>query len=84
MDAASIFLEKDKNMVGVGRKKPKKWAQKATKKMEEKGTVGSFTTVAHKAGYDSPLEYAKHVMAAPDEFSPSTVKKANFAKNVNA
>jgi hypothetical protein len=67
--------------VGMGKKK--KWAQKATAKMEKKGTVGSFTEIAHRAGYDSPLEYAKHVMAAPSAHSPSTVKKANFAKNVN-
>jgi len=65
---------------GMGRKK---WAQKATKKMEEKGTVGSFTNMSHRAGYDSPLEYAKHVMAAPSSFSPEKVKKANFAKNIN-
>jgi hypothetical protein len=68
---------------GLGRKKPKKWAQKASEKMEEKGTVGSFTKIAHSAGYDSPLEYARHVMAAPEKFDPSTVKKANFAKNIN-
>ena len=66
---------------GMGRKK--KWAQKASEKMEKKGTVGSFTTIAHKAGYDSPLEYAKHVMAAPSAHSKSTVAKANFAKNIN-
>jgi hypothetical protein len=67
--------------LGVGHKK---WAQKASKKMENKGTVGSFTAIASHAGYDSPLEYAKHVMAAPEgEFSPSTRKKAGFAKNIN-
>jgi hypothetical protein len=66
---------------GLGRKK--KWAQAASKKMKEKGTEGSFTKIAQSAGYSSPLEYARHVMAAPDEHSPSTVKKANFAKNVN-
>jgi len=60
-----------------------KWAQKASKKMEKKGTVGSFTKIASSAGYDSPLEYAKHVMANPSSHSPSTVKKANFAKNIN-
>jgi hypothetical protein len=65
---------------GIGRKK---WAQKATNKMEEKGTEGSFTKIAHRAGYSSPLEYAREVMAAPSEHSSETVKKANFAKNVN-
>jgi len=67
-------------MIGVAHKK---WAQKASEKMKKKGTEGSFTKLAHEAGYDSPLEYAKHVMAAPDNFSSSTVKKANFAKNIN-
>ncbi len=67
--------------VGVASKK--KWAQKASKRMEEKGTKGSFTKMASRAGYDSPLEYARHVMAAPEKYSPEKVKKANFAKNIN-
>ena len=61
-----------------------KWAQKANKRIEEKGTKGSFTKQAHSAGYSSPLEYAQHVMAAPEgEFSGTTRKRANFARNVN-
>lgn len=68
--------------LGIGHKK--KWAQKATAKMEEKGTVGSFTKTAHSAGYGSPLAYARHVMAAPEgEFSGTTRKRAGFAKNMN-
>ena len=67
--------------VGMGRKK---WAQKATKKMEEKGTEGLFTKKAHAAGYSSPLEYARHVMAAPSgEYDTKTRKEAGFAKNLN-
>lgn len=70
--------------VGAGSAHKRKWAQKADKKMEEKGTKGSFTKMADRAGYDSPLEYARHVMSAPEgEFSPEKRKKANFAKNVN-
>lgn len=66
---------------GMGRKK---WAQKATKKMEEKGTEGSLTRIAHHSGYDSPLEFARHVMAAPKgEYSTKTRKKAGFAANIN-
>ena len=62
----------------------KKWAQKASEKMEQKGTVGTFTKQSHAAGYSSPLEYARHVMAAPEgEFSPTTRKRAGFAKNIN-
>jgi hypothetical protein len=64
--------------------KAHKWAQKATKDMEEKGTVGTFTKQAHSAGYSSPLEYARHVMAAPKgEYTPETRKRAGFAKNIN-
>jgi len=70
-------------MAGIGRKRPKKWAQKATKRMEEKGTVGSLTRIADKAGASSPLSYAKKVMAAPENYSSAVVKKANFAKNIN-
>ena len=67
--------------IGLGKKK---WAQKATKKMEDKGTVGLFTSKAHAAGYSSPLEYAHHVMAAPEGKYPGTLRKeAGFAKNMN-
>jgi hypothetical protein len=61
-----------------------KWAQKATKKMKEKGTEGSLTRAAHSAGYDSPLEYAHHIKSHKDEYSGKMRKKANFAANINA
>ena len=62
----------------------KKWMQKASEGMKKKGTVGAFTKQAHSAGYDSPSEYATHVIAAPEgEFSGTTRKRANFAKNAN-
>ena len=67
--------------LGMGKKK---WAQKATKKMEAKGTEGLFTQKAHSAGYNSPLEYARHVMAAPSgKYDTKTRKEAGFAKNIN-
>lgn len=61
-----------------------KWAQRANKRMEEKGTKGSFTKWAHSHGYSSPLKAAKHVMADKGKYSPKIVKKANYAKNVNS
>lgn len=71
--------------IGAGSaRKRKKWAQAANERMEEKGTKGKFTEKAHAAGYSSPLEYAQHVMAAPEgKFSGETRKEANFARNVN-
>jgi hypothetical protein len=60
-----------------------KWAQKASKRMEEKGTKGSFTKWAHSHGYNSPLAAARHVMSRKDKYSPSIVKEANFARNIN-
>lgn len=61
----------------------KKWAQKANKRMEEKGTKGSLTRAAHKAGYDSPLAYARHIKSHKGQYSGAMRKKANFAANIN-
>lgn len=67
---------------GIGRKK--KWAQKASERMEKKGTKGELTKKASSAGYDSPLAYARHVMAAPEgKFSGETRKQSNFTRNLN-
>lgn len=60
-----------------------KWMQSADKRMEEKGTKGSFTKWAKSHGYDSPLAAARHVMSHKNKYSSSTVEKANFAKNAN-
>jgi ribosomal protein S4 len=60
-----------------------KWAQAATKRMEEKGTKGKFTRWANRHGYDSPLAAARHVMAHKGKYSSSVVKEANFARNIN-
>lgn len=59
-----------------------KWLQKANAKMERKGTKGSLTAAAHRAGYSSPLDYAHHEKADPNA-SPKMKKKANFAINAN-
>lgn len=61
-----------------------KWAQKAARRMKEKGTEGSLTKAAHAAGHDSALEYAHHILAAPEgEYSGKMRRKANFAANIN-
>lgn len=58
-----------------------KWIQAATDKMEEKGTKGSFRRIARRMG-KSTGEAARHVMAHKEDYPSSTVKKANFARNV--
>ena len=58
----------------------KKWIQAATKKMEQKGTKGSFSKAAKKAG-KSTSAFATSVLANPSA-SPKMKKKAQFAKNV--
>lgn len=58
-----------------------KWIQAASKKMEEKGTKGSFTRIANKMGM-STKEAASHIMANKEDYPAKTVKKANFARNV--
>lgn len=58
-----------------------KWIQHATKRMEEKGTKGSFTRWAKSHGM-GVQQAAKHVMAHKDKYSSAIVKKANFARNV--
>lgn len=65
--------------IGLGHKK---WAQKATERMKEKGTEGSLTEAAHHAGYDSAMEYARHVKGSPTA-SGKMKRKANFALNIN-
>lgn len=59
-----------------------KWAQKATAKMKEKGTEGSLTAAAHKAGYSSAMEYAAHEKSSPNA-STKMKRKALFALNIN-
>ena len=57
------------------------WIQKATKKMKAKGTVGAFGKQAKEAG-QTTKQFANEVLSNKDDYSPTTVKRAQFAKNV--
>lgn len=57
-----------------------KWIQKATERMKEKGTEGSFSRAAKRAGM-STSAFAAHELSSPNA-SPTMKKKANFARNV--
>ena len=59
----------------------KKWIQKAKKRMEKKGTVGSFSKAAKRAGM-STSAFATKVLKKGSKYSAALKKKANFAKNV--
>jgi hypothetical protein len=59
-----------------------KFIQAATKRMEKKGTVGTFRRIAHRMGM-STKEAADRIMSNKEAYSAKTVKKANFAKNVS-
>lgn len=65
-----------------GGRKMTKWAQASREKMEKKGTVGSLTEAAHRAGYDDTMEFARHERDDPDA-SSKMKKKANWAININ-
>lgn len=60
----------------------KKWLQKADKRMAKKGTKGSFTRLAHRHD-ETPLQYARDVVAHPAHHSEAVRKKAQFAINAN-
>jgi len=55
-----------------------KWMQAARNKMEKKGTVGSFTKAAKRAGM-STAAYQKQVLANP-KASTKMKRKAAFRK----
>jgi hypothetical protein len=59
----------------------KKWIQGAVKKMEAKGTVGSFSAAAKKAGKSTAQEEAS-VLKSGSHASSAMKKKAQFAKNM--
>ena len=61
---------------------PNKWIQKATDRMKQKGTVGSFSAAADRAD-KSTGAYAREVLANPGDFSGTTRKRAQFAENVS-
>ena len=74
-DILSIMEAIDAPLDEAGKKK---WIQKAVNKMERKGTEGSLTKAAHKAG-ESPMEFAR----AHKHSKGKVGKKARFALNVN-
>lgn len=57
-----------------------KWMQKAAARMKRKGTVGSFSRSAKKAGM-STSAYASKVLKPGSKASGLTKKRANFARN---
>lgn len=57
------------------------WIQKATAKMERKGTKGSFSDAAKRHGR-STVEEAAHDLAPGSHASTKTKRKALFAQNV--
>jgi len=70
----------------------RKWIQRARRRMERKGTVGAFTRQAKRAGFKSPMAYARHVLKSPmayarhvlahkGRYSTKTVRRAVFALN---
>ncbi len=60
-----------------------RWIQKAVKRMKRKGTVGSLTRAAKRAGYRSALAYARAIKRNPGRYSAAMRRKANFAININ-
>lgn len=58
----------------------KSWMQDARKRMEEKGTVGSFSRWALSRGMSS-REAANDVLQNKSRFSKKRVAQANFARN---
>lgn len=61
-----------------------KWIQKASAKMERKGTKGSFTTIAKKRGAVKKGGGIKESFIETELHSknPKIRKKAQFAKNI--
>lgn len=57
----------------------KKWLQKATKKMEKKGTVGSFTAWCKRQGFDGVTDEC--IAKGLQSKDPAIRKKAHFARN---
>lgn len=55
------------------------WIGPAVKKMKKKGTTGTFSAAAKRAGM-STSDYANKVLANKSA-SPLQRKRANFAKN---
>src|SRR5271163_3244654 len=60
----------------------KHWIQGAVSKMKAKGTVGSFSAAAKKAGKSTAQEESS-VLKAGSHASSKMRKKAQFAKNMS-
>ena len=71
------FANRDANRMEKGG-----WIQDVREDMEEKGTVGAFTKQARREGYDDVQEFAGYVLENPAQFTPTTKKRAQFAKNM--
>ena len=81
INAARQVYRKPENVtfIPTTQSRAAKWMQKATKRMERKGTEGEFSEKAKRAGM-STLEYANKVLSNPN--APADLKKqANFARN---
>jgi hypothetical protein len=57
----------------------KGWMSDEAKREKHAGTKGSLTRIAHRAGYSTATEYARHVRAHPEGVSTKTKRKANMA-----
>jgi hypothetical protein len=64
------------------RARPKHGLSDAAKDFKAKGTEGTLTAAAHKAGYGSALDFARHVKGEPDA-STKMKRKAQWALNMN-
>lgn len=64
--------------ISAGRRRTKKWIQKVVKKMEK----GAFTKQGLRHG-ETPLEYAKDVLAHPTKHTLKTRRRAQFLKNIS-
>ena len=61
----------------AGRRRSKKWIQKAIAKMDK----GSFTKQAMRVG-ETPVAYAMEVLAHPKKHTLKTRRRAQFMKNI--
>ena len=59
--------------------KKEEWIGPVAEEMERKGTKGAFTAQAKRAGMEVQ-QFARHVLANPEDFSETTEDRAKFAK----
>lgn len=64
-----------------GRRRSKRWVQKSMKRIMPKKR-GSFSRKAARARRTTHA-FACSVLRSPQKFSPSTVRQANFFRNIN-